>query len=124
MAVDSFGMPIRAIVTDGTTPDCKKAVELLAGFKGKYVLADKGYDSDEIVEYIQRSCMEPVIPPRKSRKEQRYHDRELYKSRHLVENLFLKMKQWRGVACRYAKNLSSFQAIITISFIMIYSKII
>ena len=124
MAVDAFGMPIRAIVTDGTTADCKKAVELLRGLKCKYLLADKGYDSQEILDFAAKSGMEPVIPPRKSRKTQRHYDKNLYKVRHLVENLFLKIKQWRGVAFRYAKNLSSFQAIINISFIMVYSKLI
>ena len=124
VAVDAFGMPIRAIVTDGTTSDCKKATELLRGLKGKYLLADKGYDSQEILDFAKKNGMRSVIPSRKSRKIQRYYDKNLYKARHLVENLFLKIKQWRGVACRYAENLSSFQAIITIAFIMVYSKLI
>ena len=34
----------------------------------------------------------------------------LYKARHLVENAFLHLKQWRGIATRYAKNTSSFVA--------------
>ena len=124
MAVDALGMPIRAIVTDGTTADCKKAIELLHKLKCKYLLADKGYDSQEILDFAAKNVIKPVIPPRKSRKNRRYYDKNLYKARHLVENLFLKIKQWRGVAFRYAKNLSSFQAVITISFIMLYSKII
>ena len=124
VAVDAFGMPIRAIVTDGTTSDCKKATELLRDLRGKYLFADKGYDSQEILDFAEKNGMKSVIPPRKSRKIQRYYDKNLYKARHLVENLFLKIKQWRGVAFRYAKNLSSFQSIITIAFIMVYSKLI
>lgn len=100
VAVDAFGMPIRAIVTDGTTADCKKTVELLRGLKCKYLLADKGYDSQEILNFAKKNGMKPVIPPRKSRKTQRYYDRSLYKAHHLVENLFLKIKQWRGIAFR------------------------
>ena len=42
--------------------------------------------------------MEPVIPPKKNRKEQRGYDKYLYKLRHLVENCFLSLKRWRGDA--------------------------
>jgi len=54
--------------------------------------------------------MEVIIPPKKSRNEQRSYDKELYKLRHLVENAFLNLKRWRGIATRYAKNTSSFLA--------------
>ena len=124
VAVDALGMPLRAIVTSGTTADCKKAIELLQGLNGKYLLADRGYDSQEILDYAVAHGMQPVIPPRKSRKNQRTYDKNLYKFRHLVENLFLKIKRWRGVAFRYSKNLSSFQSVISIAFIMLWSKLI
>ena len=47
--------------------------------------------------------MDPVIPPKSNRKEQREYDRALYKLRHLAENGFLDFKQWRGIATRYAR---------------------
>lgn len=47
--------------------------------------------------------MKAVIPPRKNRKIQREYDKELYKLRHFVENAFMILKRWRGVATRYAK---------------------
>ncbi len=50
------------------------------------LIADKGYDTDAIVEAAKASGMEVVIPPKSNRKEQREHDRHLYKLRHLVEN--------------------------------------
>ena len=115
-------MPIKALITSGTVADCSKAIELIDGLKGYIVIADKGYDSDEIVEYIEKSEMESVIPPRKNRLKQRTYDKELYKKRHLVENFFLKLKQWRGIACRYAKHVSSFQAMLNLVFAMIWSK--
>ena len=58
--------------------------------------------------------MEAVIPPKKNRKLQRDYDRVVYKGRHLVENAFLHLKQWRGIATGYAKNASSFLAIVQI----------
>ena len=55
-------------------------------------MADKGYDSNEIVEAALAKGMNPVIPPRSNRKEPRAYDLDLYKLRHLVENAFLDMK--------------------------------
>jgi transposase len=52
--------------------------------------------------------MIPVIPPRNNRKAQRGYDKDLYQLRHLVENPFLYLKRWRGMAGRYAKNAKSF----------------
>lgn len=74
----------------------------------EHFLADRGYDSDAIVEQAEKQGMQVVIPPKKNRKVRREYDKELYKMRHLVENAFLHLKRWRGVATRYAKNTASF----------------
>jgi hypothetical protein len=52
------------------------------------LIADKGYDSDEIIRYAEQAKMIPVIPPRKNRKVQRDYDKYLYMLPHLVENAF------------------------------------
>jgi transposase len=75
-----------------------------------YLLADKGYDSNAITEQAKKQGMEPVIPPRKNRKVLREYDACLYRLRHLVENAFLHLKRWRGIATGYAKNSASFLA--------------
>ena len=67
--------------------------------------------------------MEAVIPPRKNRKDQRAYDKHLYKLRHLVENAFLHLKRWRGIATRYAKNLKSFVAAVQIRCLMMWLKV-
>ncbi len=67
--------------------------------------------------------MTPVIPPRRSRPCIRDYDNYLYKIRHLVENAFLKLKQWRGIATRYAKRTDSFLAAVQIRCIAIWAKI-
>jgi Transposase and inactivated derivatives len=64
--------------------------------------------------------MVAVIPPKKNRKHPRDYDKYLYKLRHLVENAFLHLKRWRGVATRYAKNKSSFIAIVQIRCIALW----
>jgi transposase len=106
--VDAHGMPIRVFITSGTTADGTQASKLIKGMKAENLLADKGYDSDVIVEQATKQGMKAQIPPRKNRKEQRDYDKELCKLRHLVGNAFLHLKRWRGVATRYAKTTASF----------------
>ena len=43
-------MPLRVIITDGASADCTSAVLLIEGMTAEYLLADKGYDSDAVVE--------------------------------------------------------------------------
>ena len=112
--MDAHGNPVRMLVTAGTTADCTQAGQLVAGIDADYLIADKGYDTDEIVELARDSNMRAVIPPKKNRKEQREYDKYLYRQRHLVENAFLKLKRWRGIATRYAKNTASFLAAVQI----------
>jgi transposase len=88
------------------------------------LLADRGYDTDEIVEMAIRATMTPVIPPKKNRKAQRNYDKYVYKLRHLVENAFLHLKRWRGIATRYAKRSSSFLAAVQVRCIALWAKII
>ena len=116
-------MPLRAFVTQGTTADCKQAVALIDGFTAEYLLADRGYDSDAIVRQAGAQGMCVVIPPRRNRKEPRAYDRELYKARYLVEKAFLYLKQWRGIATRYAKNAASFLAAVQIRCIILWAEI-
>jgi transposase len=89
----------------------------------EHLLADRGYDSDAIVEQARNRGMEAVIPPRRNRKTPRSYDKDLYKMRHRIENTFLKLKRWRGVATRYAKNAASFLAIVQIRCIVLWLDI-
>jgi transposase len=86
----------------------------------QYLLADRGYDSDSIVEEARQANMDPVIPPRKNRTAQRAYDKYIYRQRHLVENAFLKLKRWRGIATRYAKNAASFLAAVHIRCLVLW----
>ena len=64
--------------------------------------------------------MNIVIPAKRNRKQQREYDRHLYRLRHLVENAFLHLKRWRGIATRYAKTTTSFLAAVQIRCIAIW----
>jgi transposase len=116
-------MPVRAIITQGTTADCTQASRLIEGLTAEALLADKGYDTDAILEQAKNQGMDPVIPPKRNRVIQREYDEELYKLRHLVENAFLHLKRWRGIATRYAKNSASFLAAVHIRCIALWANI-
>lgn len=64
------------------------------------VLADRGYNSDELIDYIYARGAEPTIPSKKNAKFERHCDWWLYKERHLVEKLFFKLKGFRRIATR------------------------
>ena len=83
LAVGAVSLPFRAIVTEGPRADCKEAIPLIQNLPCKVLLADRGYDSDEIIEYAKKSGIQSVIPPKKNRKVQRKYDKNLYKKRHL-----------------------------------------
>lgn len=57
-------------------------------------------------------------------KERREYDEDLYHHRHLVENAFLQLKRWRGIATRYAKNAASFLAAAQIRCIAIWARVL
>ena len=96
---------------------------MIEGIDAAALLADRGYDTNAIIEAARAAGMEIVIPPKKNRIEQREYDEYLYKLRHLVENAFLMLKRWRGIATRYAKNTASFLAAVHIRCIAIWANI-
>ena len=72
-------------------------------------MADKAYDADERVrEPLAQRGIQSVIPSRKNRLFPHPYDKELYKARHLIENFFAKLKQYRCIATRYDKLARNF----------------
>jgi len=87
------------------------------------LIADKGYDTNDIVTMALERKMEVIIPPKRNRLLQREYDTYLYKMRHLVENAFMRMKEWRGIATRYAKNTASYLAAVKIRCLFLWLAI-
>lgn len=96
---------------------------MIEGITAEHLLADRGYDTNAILEQAEKQGMKAVIPPKKNRNVQREYDKELYRLRHLVENAFLHLKRWRGIATRYAKNTASFLAAVHIRCIALWASI-
>ena len=116
-------MPVRIVITEGPRADCTQARRLIEGIDADHLIADKGYDTDAILEQAAVQGMNVVIPPKKNRTVQRSYDENLYKLRHLVENAFLHLKRWRGIATRYAKNSKSFLAAVHIRCLALWLNI-
>jgi transposase len=112
-------------LSGGEVHDVKKAPEILEKIEniGEYFLADKGYDSDDFRQKIIERNSIPVIPGRRIRKEKIEYDREIYGARHLVENAFCKLKQYRAVATRYDKLSRNFLGMLTMAAIMIWVRL-
>ena len=67
---------------------------MITGFQAEFVLADKGYDSNNFIATIQAGGAVAVIPPRRNRVESRVYDKVIYKERNFVERLFQKLKHY------------------------------
>ena len=113
--MDANGQLVRFFVTRGQASDFTKGVDLIDGFFASYVVGDKGYDSNAIVEFIEREGGEAVIPPRAHRKEPRSYDKALYTARNLVERFFLKLKDFRRIATRYERLSKTYTAMICLA---------
>jgi transposase len=111
--VDALGNPTAFFLTGGEAHDLVGADHLLPGMQASILIADKAFDADErVLEPLAASGKTAVIPPRANRRSPRTFDRALYKARHLIENFFAKLKQFRAIATRYDKTARNFLAAI------------
>ncbi len=76
------------------------------------MLADKAFDNDWLRAELNRRGAIAVIPPKANRKDPIDCDMEMYKWRHLIENFFCKLKEFRRIATRHEKTDASYSAMI------------
>jgi len=122
MACDALGYPLSCIITGGERHDATQGKALLRRHlcaKG-YVLMDAGYDSNELRDFVEASKATAVIAYRKNRIKEPSFDKDIYKERHKVENLFGRLKRNRRIATRYEKTHKAFQAMVHLASVMIY----
>jgi transposase len=85
------------------------------------LLADRAFDADKrVIEPLLSAGKTPVIPPMPGRKNPRPYDRDLFGARHLIENFFCKLKQFRAIATRYDKRAINFLAGVYAASILIW----
>ena len=109
--VDALGNPIGFFLTGGEAHDLVGADHLLPTMEADTLIGDKAFDADaRVLEPLAKAGKTAVIPPRTNRSSPRDYDRELYVARHLIENFFDKIKQFRAIATRYEKTARNFLA--------------
>jgi putative transposase len=121
-STDALGCPTRFILTGGNESDYRQAIPLMEDQCADFVLADKGYDSQSIIDAIESKGAEPVIPPRTHRKTKREFDHHIYKERNAIERMFNKIKQFRRVSSRYDKLATSFLSFLHVAAIAVWLK--
>lgn len=101
--VDRTGSLVRFTVKLGNAAENIELPSLLNGVQTDELIADKAYDTDPIRLSLTIGGTIATIPPKSNRKIQYEYDKESYKTRHLVENYFARLRQFRGIATRYCK---------------------
>ena len=87
-----------------------------------FVLADKAYDSKEIVSAIEAMGGQAIIPSISTRKEQREIDKEIYKARNRIERFFCRIKEFRRIATRYDKLARRFACFVLVVSAIVWSR--
>jgi len=107
--VDALGNPVGFFLTGGQAHDLAGADHLLPDMKADMLIADKAFDADKrVLDPLAAAGKAAVIPPKANRRVARDYDRDLYKARHLIENFFAGLKQFRAIATRYDKTDRNF----------------
>lgn len=118
---DGQGRPVVMLLSEGQISDHKGASLLLDALpRAAVLIGDKGYDSRRFRDALAERGTSACIPSSRSRKIPIPHDKALYRTRHKVENLFARLKDWRRIATRYDRCAHTFMAAVTIAAIMIF----
>lgn len=119
---DDQGRPVRLHLTAGQVSDFKGADVLQADLpdETEEVIGDQGYDNNKIRQSLADRNITACIPPKKNRTSKPPYNWHLYKKRHLIENMFAKLKDWRRVATRYDRCAHTFMSAIYIAASFIF----
>ena len=113
-----IGRPFALNLTPGNVSDVRTAELLSKGLQSaKHLFADKGYDANAFRKALREHGTRPIIPGRSNRKRKITYEKARYRERHLVENAFCRLKDFRRIATRYdklARNFLSAAAIATL----------
>jgi transposase len=126
--VADVGLPIARRLSPGSAADDPEGQKLMPEIsreicEDKSLTMDKAYEGDACRAKVEECGMRPVVPPKSNRLQPWEYDKELYKSRNVVERYFRNIKQFRRVFTRYDKldeTYNTFIAIANISYFMKY----
>lgn len=119
---DALGNLVRFVLQPGHRFDTVGVPPLLEGITFDALIADKAFDSNSIIAELDERGAKIVIAQHSRRIGKRRLDAEIYKCRHLIENFFCKLKEFKRIAMRACKTDQSFQAMIYIAAAVINSR--
>ena len=119
---DALGNLIDFRLLPGQAHELRGTAELIDGLSCGHLLADRAFDANWLREALSEAKIEAVIPPKSNRRFPAEFDKETYKWRHLIENFFQKIKEYRGIATRFCKTDTSYTALISLAAIVIRLK--
>ncbi len=109
------------LLTPGNVHDVKVAQECIEAMPpSAQLVADKGYDSQALREWLEARGTQPIIPPRKNRKIQYEYDKAIYRQRNVIERMFCRLKDWRRIATRFDRNIKNFMSAIALAATVIW----
>jgi len=111
---DALGNLIDFRLLPGQARDLRGTAALIEGLSCRQLLADRAFDTNRVRKALAEAGIEAVIPPKSNRRFPAEFDRDTYKWRHLIENFFGKLKEYRGIAMRCCKTDTSCSAFIAI----------
>ena len=112
--VDALGNLARFVLLPGQRHDSIGVEPLLEGVALDALIGDKGFDNDWLRLELSKRGAFAVIPSKADRKAPIPCDFAMYRWRHLIENFFCALKQFRRIATRYDKTDQSFAAMINL----------
>jgi transposase len=108
---DAKGRLLSILLSGGEAHDCPPAKRLIRRTKpAKKLLGDRAYDSAELRQWLSDRGTRAVVPNKSNRKQPFRFDRKSYKQRHLIENAFCRLKDFRRIATRYDRLARNFMA--------------
>ena len=113
--VDRTGKLVRFTIRPGNAAENLEFAALLDGVHADEVIADKAFDSNAIRDALAARGIITTIPPKTNRREPPTFHETSYRARHLIENFFADLKQFRGIATRYAKLGDRYRALINLA---------
>ena len=119
---DALGNLVRFVLLPGQRFDTVGVAPLIEGVEFGALLADKAFDSDWIIAALNKRGAQIVISQHPRRSAPIAIDIELYKARHLIENFFGKLKEFKRIALRTDKTDQSFTAMIRLAAALINSR--
>ncbi|MBO7936591.1 IS5 family transposase [Streptomyces sp. S9] len=145
LACDGLGRPLAILLTPGQRHDSICARPLLERIRvpraglGRprcspgHVIADKAYSSRGFRAYLRKRGIAHTIPEKTDQQRHRHNrnrrggrpprfDRETYRQRNIVERCFNRLKGFRGIATRYDKTATSYEAAVNLASFLLWAR--